>query len=779
MEVPYNFFNLTSENMKIAIANKKSPTAQKLPTVYNNRVIADSAEKITPELLFARMLEPVTLEIAFDQTRPNKTEIRKFEAPQLTTLNSDSPEDLKKNIRENLVVRVRDMAKFLKEEGKYDEGLVKKLEKEYSSKIIRDTEGAFITNYLNEALRVEIAKISENDPTESINERIDTIEKILKAGANINYQNKTGKTLLHLAVQLGHPGVVEFLIRGAGAKVNLADNNGLTALHLAAKKRDVFSEQTLLNNGAVLDLADNNGLKALHHAHMKVLKVLIDAQADVDLKDKNGFTALHHAAQAGNTLSADTLLSGEANFDLADKNGFTALHIAVKNKNELLVTALLNKKAKVDLKDKDGFTPFHLAAQLGNLDMVRVLLREEKEKAYNLIVALDLATQAGNLEVVKFLIKAGAEVGLAYQAGFTPLHLAVEVGNLKLIDALLTEENVNQTDKDGNTLLHLAAQGGHLDVINFLIEREAGVDPENEKRLTPLQLAVQNKRLNVLEAWIDNKKTNFDLTRDGLELLNFAAKNNNSDVAQFLIKKKGVDVNQKKDGSTLLHLAAEEGDSKRVEFLINKAGADANLKDDKGFTPLQLAVQNGHKDAVAALLTLKNVDQKDQDGNTLLHLAAQAGHLAVAKFLIDSRAAVNLENSNRQTPLEIAKAKDNKNHAGIVTLLKEAVEQNQTKFHIAVTNGDLAMAKDCLARGANVNLERRRSTPLEIARDNKHSEMKEFLMKAGAADEIALDSSRMEVHNESTRANRRPNSRFSNSRSTAHGLADKNKSKQP
>ena len=47
-------------------------------------------------------------------------------------------------------------------------------------------------------------------------------------------------------------------------------------------------------------------------------------------------------------------------------------------------------------------------------------------------------------------------------------------------------------------------------------------------------------------------------------------------------------------------VAVKNGDSKIAQALIEK-GVDVNVKDWKGFTPLEIAVQNGNKEIVSLL----------------------------------------------------------------------------------------------------------------------------------------------------------------------------------
>ena len=110
-------------------------------------------------------------------------------------------------------------------------------------------------------------------------------------------------------------------------------------------------------------------------------------------------------------------------------------------------------------------------------------------------------------------------------------------------------------------------------------------------------------------------------------------------------------------GSPLL-LYAEEGDVGRVQSLIGE-GADVNFRGRAGYTPLYLAVLNGHKD-IAEFLILQGADPNivsrgERPGIAPLHLAAFAGYTDIIELLVLHGAAVNMETGRgRQTPLGIA-----------------------------------------------------------------------------------------------------------------------------
>ena len=174
--------------------------------------------------------------------------------------------------------------------------------------------------------------------------------------------------------------------------------------------------------------------------------------------------------------------------------------------------------------------------------------------------------------------------------------------------------NVNLQDEPGMTPLHHAANadtdGSHFEMIKLLIDRGANVNALDDTDYTPLLLARNNDgsvAKLLIDAGADINATN----RDGETLLYFtatgAAGGGHSRyliLTKFLLSNKA-EVNIKLDsGDTLLHKVchryAEEKVSEVCELLI-KNGADINAINDKGVTPLDLAIENDRE------ITVKNL----------------------------------------------------------------------------------------------------------------------------------------------------------------------------
>merc|ERR1711935_1062903 len=108
--------------------------------------------------------------------------------------------------------------------------------------------------------------------------------------------------------------------------------------------------------------------------------------------------------------------------------------------------------------------------------------------------------------------------------------------------------------------------------------------------------------------------------------------------------------------STPLYIAAQDGHVDAVRALLEQ-NADPNLaRTDIGATPLYIAAINGHVDAVRALLE-QNADPniaRTDNGATPLYMAAAFGHVDAVRALLEQNANPNQATKKGIPPLKIA-----------------------------------------------------------------------------------------------------------------------------
>ncbi|VDP56416.1 unnamed protein product [Schistosoma margrebowiei] len=119
-------------------------------------------------------------------------------------------------------------------------------------------------------------------------------------------------------------------------------------------------------------------------------------------------------------------------------------------------------------------------------------------------------------------------------------------------------------------------------------------------------------------------------------------------------------------------MAAQENHLEVVRLLLAN-GANPGLTTDDGFTPLAVALQQGHDRVVALLL---ESDSRGKICLPALHIASKKDDIKAANLLLNSDVNVDHQSASGFTPL-----------------------------HIAAHYGNVNMTELLISRGANINFQ--------------------------------------------------------------------------
>jgi hypothetical protein len=212
------------------------------------------------------------------------------------------------------------------------------------------------------------------------------------------------------------------------------------------------------------------------------------------------------------------------------------------------------------------------------------------EQNYNAQLAIEtmheVVTVGGENELT-YTVSGGAMFSVVR---YNKLVIAVENDDLDEIKMLVARgERVNARDKgyNKNTPLHIAVENGNLEIAEFLLAHGAKTGSKNGDKRTPLMMLDEDAApalVNLLLLY--GAKINL-ADKEGNTALTFAAEYASGEVVQALISA-GANVNAlNKKGETALMRAAENGELENIKLLLG-AGANAQFRNKEGETALSM-----------------------------------------------------------------------------------------------------------------------------------------------------------------------------------------------
>lgn len=374
-----------------------------------------------------------------------------------------------------------------------------------SNKIDNMIERGIFLNYIDNNLKYTplITSIIYVNKTSNI----ETIMKLIDAGADVNFTNKTNDTALIFACYFQNIDIVKILIK-AGANINHQNSNGYSPLMIAQNCLN-FNEFTPDNIKNILE----------------IMNLLIDAGADINLKNKKNNTSILIAIKNSQYYGIDQVKllieKGKININSRFKSNknmlsYSCYYFGISCSYET-IEYLIKLGININCQDKKGYTPLmYLIAKSNNItpeliDCIKLLLNAKPNldlrcnNSHNILsIACINAIKTKDSSIIKLLIRAGADVNILYNfnancmsfLSYKGPYIAIQLFDLLMdhnIDLNVQSSNTLNGEYDGYTSLHYAARGivektSIREIIGLLLKNGADPNIRNNKNETYLDI---------------------------------------------------------------------------------------------------------------------------------------------------------------------------------------------------------------------------------------------------------------------------------------------------
>jgi len=530
--------------------------------------------------------------------------------------------------------------------------------------------------------------------------------------AVFSHQDTGNFTCLHHAALANQTGVVKYLIE-KDVDLNAIDKDGNTALHIATKQLHTELIQLLLEYGIDDAKLNSDGWAGLHLAvtsnNVSLLSTYLGhSYINVTVEGYHKRTPLHLIAEYDNleacTAFHNAVLAQEAfrkkgGFGLStgDDDNRTSIHLAAHKGSHRVLNFMLTKCRL------HGFTPEVLLAQLDNENSS----------------PLHASVTKGDVKTVQVLLTHGANSKLINGSRISPFLLACSQGGLEVVQVILDNSQSNRLirsrDHNGESCLHHCARSfNSQELISLLLSKGAEINDIDNKRQTPLMIAIMVGNAKIISVLLDNSADVSLRDLEGDNMLHCAITRKRIDILECLLKLPKAEelVSQENNhGQTPFHRALKLGITSMVELMVSTiTHKSTSVQDSSGNNYLHNAAYSGDWKAITSLLEIPDcylqLNETNKFGETPLHIAASGGHLnCVDTFL--SHGAVIHKCHKGMTPLHIACLKGHTEVARALFIAHPVQtewtnDEGDNVLHMAAKSGSFETITFCLDIGVAI-----------------------------------------------------------------------------
>lgn len=289
------------------------------------------------------------------------------------------------------------------------------------------------------------------------------------------------------------------------------------------------------------------------------------------------------------------------------------------------------KRARLDLnsfgESEYNTNPLIYALYYKKYETAKVLISfgADVNAYWNGLTVLESCIATKDKKTIEFLIENGVDLHSEACKKLNPISIAVRAGAMQIAWLLNgSGVDVNQPSLDGKTPLHVSAENrDDLYGRNTYFLLQMGADPRIKDNFgrTPLLCAALESCVEHARQLYDDKRTDINACDDF--------------------------------GTTALMIASERGAIGMVRDLLNNpAKPDPNASNIHGHTPLSLAFSEEICDEL--IKAGAKINHLNEKGESPLYIAVRIGKERTVQFLLDRGADVNVESKLAISPLNSA-----------------------------------------------------------------------------------------------------------------------------
>lgn len=422
------------------------------------------------------------------------------------------------------------------------------------------------------------------------NANVELLEELL-----INGSSKERAKVLDLTLIDGNKEIVELVLL-RGVSQSSKDN----ALLIAIKSENLELVKVLLNYAASVINNDHSEeppiFAAVKTANIDLVKLLCERGANVNVKIGKGRTVLAHACLYSNLKIVAILIDHGADLTCRDRFGLNPIQLTFRSGHNDKINFLLKlmESEIISAEDVNKLYLLHYAVQSRTVEektIDKLLQLGANVKAFrgNRNV-LDCAIETGNLKIIEYLLTKGADAFSGNE-----LLTAVCTGNLKTVKLLL--QHGHDVHRGDDYSLAIAVKKGNLEMVKLLFQHGADINREIHRVSISfaVECAVAKGKVKIVKLIVDK---GFSV---GTTLF-YAIKSSSDKKVLKLLLKEGLDPNYSIDSVPALCYAADGiyGNLEAVKLLLGH-GADVNKLSD-GFSSLVNANNAFYSDEMSRFL---------------------------------------------------------------------------------------------------------------------------------------------------------------------------------